>query len=788
MPVNRRSAHAVGDRRGGNCAAHNVVEQNVGESGFAVRRVERCKVDACINERLIGWGKERERSVALERFQQFRLDDGCNQRVVNACALSGAWNVVWRCGWGEHLIDDVNQAVACCNVGGGHGGSVDHDAVAYGEGKRVSVHGCGGHAVGNGGSWNLACNNVVEQDVAEGCFAFWRVQICQNNARIKERLVRWGEDRERAVALEGWQQFRLNHAGHEGVVNASALSGAWNIVWCCGRGEHLVDDVDDTVAGVDICERDGGVVHHHAIANSEGDGVAVNGGCLQALGYSGGRNGSSNDVVEQDVREGCFSFRGIEGSQVNACVQEGLIGWSKERERPSALERFEQFCLNHCRDKRIVNSSALCRAGNVVWGLRGREHLIDDVDYTVACGNIGNRDRGAINHYGCPNREGEGLAVHGGCSHAFRHSGGRNLARHNVIEQDVGKSSLALRCIKGGQVNARIRERLICWSKEGERPSALERLEEFCLDHSRHERVVNSGALSRTWDVLRRIGWCKDLVDHVNQTVGGHNVGCNNGCVVHHDGISDGEGKRLTVGSVRHHAVGHVPRCDFSGNDVVKQNVTQCDFALRCVECPEVNACICERLVGWSKDGERACTLEGGEQIGLNNRSHKRIVNAGRLSGCWNVERWWGKNGVNDVDDSVGCQHISGGNSSASDCDDAVADSEIDVLTVDHLSDHSVADCACRNLACNHVVEENISEGSVLFRSVKVSQIDTGIGESLVGWGKDSEGPCSLEGGHEVGMSESGNQRVVNTGCCSVCWYVLSFVCACCQGEGRGKQ
>ena len=239
---------------------------------------------------------------------------------MNTCALSRTWDIVRGSGWAQDLVDDVNQTVACGDIGSGHGGSVDHDAVTNGEGKRVSVHGCGGHAVGDSGSWNLACDNVVEQNVTQRRLAFWRVQVCQNNACIQERLIGWGEDRERSVALEGWQQFRLNHAGHKGVVNAGALSGAWDIVWCCGWCEHLVDNVDDTVAGVDICKRDCGVVHHHAITNSEGDWVAVDGGCLQALRDSGGRNRSSNNVVEQNIGESGFSFRSIEGSQINACI------------------------------------------------------------------------------------------------------------------------------------------------------------------------------------------------------------------------------------------------------------------------------------------------------------------------------------------------------------------------------------------------------------------------------------------------------------------------------------
>ena len=70
------------------------------------------------------------------------------------------------------------------------------------------------------------------------------------------------------------------------------------------------------------------------------------------------------------------------------------------------------------------------------------------------------------------------------------------------------------------------------------------------------------------------------------------------------------------------------------------------------------------------------------------------------------------------------------------------------------------------------MVEEDVRERCVLFRCVVVCKINARIGEGLVRWGKDGEGACALQCSHEISMGESRNQRVVVTGCRSVCRYV----------------
>ena len=127
-----------------------MVEQNVRKSGLPFGCVKCGQIDASVGERLVGWCKERERPFALECFEQFCLDHSGDQRIVNACALSGAWDVVWRGGWCEHLVNDVDDSVAGGHICCSDGSSVHHHAVADCEGKWVSVHGVGRQAIGDG--------------------------------------------------------------------------------------------------------------------------------------------------------------------------------------------------------------------------------------------------------------------------------------------------------------------------------------------------------------------------------------------------------------------------------------------------------------------------------------------------------------------------------------------------------------------------------------------------------------------------------------------------------------
>ena len=124
---------------------------------------------------------------------------------------------------------------------------------------------------------------MVEENVGQGLLAFGGIEGGKVDAGVGKGLVGGSKERERSGALERLKQFGLDHGAHQGIVNARALSRSWNVVGGVGGHQHLVDDVDDTVAGVDISQADGGVVDHHAITNGEGQRLAVHGGGTHAV-------------------------------------------------------------------------------------------------------------------------------------------------------------------------------------------------------------------------------------------------------------------------------------------------------------------------------------------------------------------------------------------------------------------------------------------------------------------------------------------------------------------------
>ena len=150
-------------------------------------------------------------------------------------------------------------------------------------------------------------------------------------------------------------------------MDAGALCGAWNVVRTVRWGQNRIDHVDNTVACVHICDGYSCVIHHHATINSERKRLAVDGVCRHAVSHSGGWNFPTDDVVQQDISQCSLSFRRIKGGEVDASISERLVGWREDSKRSSALQGFQQFCLDYTGDERVVNTGALSSAWDVVW-------------------------------------------------------------------------------------------------------------------------------------------------------------------------------------------------------------------------------------------------------------------------------------------------------------------------------------------------------------------------------------------------------------------------------------
>ena len=89
-------------------------------------------------------------------------------------------------------------------------------------------------------------------------------------------------------ALEGFQEFSLNDGGYEEAWSP-ALSSPWNVVGCVSGHQHFVNDMDEAIAGNDVRHNDVRIVHHHAVANREGQRLSICSVGLHTIRDVGGR-------------------------------------------------------------------------------------------------------------------------------------------------------------------------------------------------------------------------------------------------------------------------------------------------------------------------------------------------------------------------------------------------------------------------------------------------------------------------------------------------------------------
>ena len=124
---------------------------------------------------------------------------------------------------------------------------------------------------------------------------------------------------------------------------------------------------------------------------------------------------------------------------------------------------------------------------------------------------------------------------------------------------------------------------------------------------------------------------------------------------------------------------------------MVFQDICEGHFAFGGVEVGQVDVGIGERLVGRCEQRERACALEGGEQVGLDNGCHKGVVYTGGLRYCVDVSRRQ-QHLVNDVDDAVGGLHVGDGDVGPVDGDPCSGNTKLDPVVVDGCGQHAVTE------------------------------------------------------------------------------------------------
>ena len=109
----------------------------------------------------------------------------------------------------------------------------------------------------------------------------------------------------------------------------------------CWWSEDFVNDVDNTVGGYDIRSS------YSCVISPDCDGSGIQGNCefipvcsnniVVALSKIGRKDSARDYVVEENVSECCDFFIRVKCSKVNSCIGKGLIGWSKNGERPITL-------------------------------------------------------------------------------------------------------------------------------------------------------------------------------------------------------------------------------------------------------------------------------------------------------------------------------------------------------------------------------------------------------------------------------------------------------------------
>ena len=228
-----------------------MVQQNVRKGGVGLVVVKGGEVDASGFESGVRWCEHRERSFTLKGRHQFGVSEGSHEGTVDARSGGHAGDVFERRllnRWEEYLVDDVNDAVAGSDVGGGDRGVVDHHrAVVDRERSVVAVGHRGDQAVANVGSVHGAVQHVIEQNVRKGGVGLVVVEGGQIDASGFKGGVRWCENRERAVALKGLNQPSVGEGSDQRIVGAGGGSVGWDVFGFVSR--HTKRDGGKTEAG-----------------------------------------------------------------------------------------------------------------------------------------------------------------------------------------------------------------------------------------------------------------------------------------------------------------------------------------------------------------------------------------------------------------------------------------------------------------------------------------------------------------------------------------------------------
>ena len=117
--------------------------------------------------------------------------------------------------------------------------------------------------------------------------------------------------------------------------------------------DHAINHMNHTIAGHNVSFDNIGVVHHHlAVFHHDLDRRALHGFRRLELDHVTRHHVARYDVIKQDfgqlyfVSEQCFD-------RARRQFGKGFVGWRKHRERPFALQRFDQASRFQCGRQRF---------------------------------------------------------------------------------------------------------------------------------------------------------------------------------------------------------------------------------------------------------------------------------------------------------------------------------------------------------------------------------------------------------------------------------------------------
>ncbi|KAF1854432.1 hypothetical protein Lal_00010358 [Lupinus albus] len=533
---------------------------------------------------------------------------------------------------------------------------------------------------------DLAGHDVVGQHGGElGLVLQQRLQVGLRD--LGEGGVGGREHRERARALQGVDQAGRLQGGRQGLEVAGGNGGVDDVLGLgaggsqgeSGEGEdHLVDDVDDAVAGEHVSRGDvgaAGTLVGDGQARVHGEGVALQRGDRGVHRHVGLEHAARHDVVGQHGHQqrlvGQQRFLG--DAQLGQQRGERVIRRCEHGQRARRCQRVLQARGDDGLDQ---DAELRQRDGRLHDVLVGRQqHLVERVDDAVLHAQVGEADVGAaVAAVSDDERAGIGIDLEDATGQgrdglAHRHLARQHLAAQHVVLQHGGQQRLVGQQLVLGdtQFGQQRSEGVVGGREHRQRTGRGERV----LQAGGHDRLdqdaelrhalqlLHQGALTRQGHVAGQ----DDLVDGVDDAVARERVGAGDGGLAT-QAVGDGEARvdreglafhRGDGGTHRHIGLEYAARHDVIGQDLAQQRLVRKQGLLADAQLGQGRG---EGGIGRREHRERAVARQRALQVGGDDGLHQRAEGRSDLRGLHDVFVGRQQHLVDDVQHAVGRDQV----------------------------------------------------------------------------------------------------------------------------------